>query len=78
MDDYQVTWFSGVPTIYVYLLADTNFSPHNSLRFARSASSSLPIKVLEEFEMRYQVPIIESYGMTEGEASLRVILSGLG
>ncbi|MCI9633167.1 MAG: AMP-binding protein [Ruminococcus sp.] len=70
VDDYQVTWFSGVPTIYVYLLADTNFSPHNSLRFARSASSSLPIKVLEEFEMRYQVPIIESYGMTEGGSQL--------
>ncbi len=70
IDDYQITWFSGVPTIYVYLLAGSDYNEHNSLRFARSASSSLPVKVLREFEERYHVPVIESYGMTEGGSQL--------
>lgn len=70
VDDYQITWFSGVPTIYSYLLSDINYTQHESLRFARSASSSLPVEVLKKFEERYQVPIIESYGMTEGGSQL--------
>lgn len=70
IDEYQITWFSGVPTIYSYLLADETYSRHRSLRFARSASSSLPINVLKEFEKRYHVPVIESYGMTEGGSQL--------
>lgn len=70
IDDYQITWFSGVPTIYVYLLAGNDYNRHDSLRFARSASSSLPVKVLKEFESRYHVPVIESYGMTEGGSQL--------
>ena len=70
IDAYQITWFSGVPTIYTYLLAGTDRNLHKTLRFARSASSSLPVKVLEAFEERYQVPVIESYGMTEGGSQL--------
>lgn len=70
VDDYQITWFSGVPTIYSYLLTDKSYSRHKSLRFARSASSALPVSVLKEFERRYHVPVIESYGMTEGGSQL--------
>ncbi len=70
VDDYQITWFSGVPTIYSYLLSEKSYCRHNSLRFARSASSPLPIKILQEFEKRYCVPVIESYGMTEGGSQL--------
>ena len=70
VDDYQITWFSGVPTIYSYLLSDIDYVQHKSLRFARSASSSLPVEVLKKFEERYQVPVIESYGMTEGGSQL--------
>lgn len=70
IDQYQITWFSGVPTIYVYLLAEEDSAKHHTLRFARSASSSLPVQILQEFEQRYQVPVIESYGMTEGGSQL--------
>ena len=70
VDEYQITWFSGVPTIYTYLLAGTDTNQHKTLRFARSASSSLPVKVLKAFEERYRVPVIESYGMTEGGSQL--------
>lgn len=64
---YQVTWFSGVPTILSILLARKDPEPLDttSLRFARSASSSLSVAVLEEFEQRFHVPVIEAYGLSE-------------
>lgn len=72
VDRYKVTWFSGVPTIYSILLSkevDASLS-FQSLRFARSASSALPVAVLEEFEKRYKVPIIESFGISEGASQI--------
>ncbi len=72
VEKYRATWFSGVPTMYSHLLArgiprDKDWS---SLRFARSASSPLPVAVLDEFEGICQVPIIESYGITEGASQI--------
>lgn len=68
VEQYRVTWFSGVPTMYSHLLSKgrPEHLDIRSLRFARSASSSLPVAVLEAFEREYGVPIIESYGITEG------------
>lgn len=65
---YQITWFSGVPTLYTYLLSSDTCKAEDfsSLRFARSASSALPVTVLHKFENMFKVPIIESYGITEG------------
>ena len=37
----------------------------NPLRFIRSSSSSMPVKVIEELEACFKAPLIESYGMTE-------------
>lgn len=67
IDCYQATWFSAVPTILSILLskADTAARPSSSLRFARSASSSLPVAILAEFEKRFKVPVIEGYGLSE-------------
>ncbi|MBD5136077.1 MAG: AMP-binding protein [Lachnospiraceae bacterium] len=72
IEKYKITWFSGVPTIYSYLLTADNKadSDISSLRFARSASSSLPVSVLNTFENTYHVPIVESYGITEGGSQL--------
>lgn len=69
---YQATWFSGVPTMYSHLLAKgiPDKRVAKSLRFARSASSALPAAVKNEFEERTGVPIIESYGITEGCAQI--------
>ncbi|CVK20510.1 2-succinylbenzoate--CoA ligase [Sporomusa sphaeroides DSM 2875] len=67
VNQYQVTWFSAVPTILSILLskAETITARTTSLRFARSASSSLPVAILQEFEKRYGVPVIEAYGLSE-------------
>ncbi len=64
---YNATWFSAVPTILSILLLQPipSKAEFSSLRFARSASAPLPIAVLEEFETRTGVPVIESYGMSE-------------
>ncbi|HIJ95405.1 MAG TPA: AMP-binding protein [Desulfuromonadales bacterium] len=67
LHDYQATWFSAVPTIFSILLSHQE-PPRNyaySLRFARSASAPLPVAVLEEFEQRYGIPVIETYGISE-------------
>jgi acyl-CoA synthetase (AMP-forming)/AMP-acid ligase II len=64
---YQATWFSAVPTIFSILLSHQD-PPRDypaSLRFARSASAPLPVAVLEEFEHRFRIPVIETYGISE-------------
>ncbi|TWH45588.1 AMP-binding protein [Sporomusa sp. KB1] len=67
VNQYQVTWFSAVPTILSILLSkEVDESVRSaSLRFARSASSSLPVAILQEFERRFGVPVIEAYGLSE-------------
>ncbi len=66
VNEYQVTWFSAVPTILSILLSSQHSAMDTpSLRFARSASSSLPVAILKEFEERFHVPVIESYGLSE-------------
>ncbi len=64
---YKATWFSGVPVLISMLAMET--APWKeyakSLRFARSASSALPVAVLQKFEEGYGVPVIESYGISE-------------
>jgi len=64
---YSVSWFSAVPTILSILLFEPipSKAAFSSLRFARCASAPLPIAVLEEFEARTGVRVIESYGMSE-------------
>ncbi|MDR2826136.1 MAG: AMP-binding protein [Deltaproteobacteria bacterium] len=69
---HQPTWFSAVPTIYSILLSNPfpERAALRSLRFARSASSALPEAVLAEFERRTGVPLIESYGISEGGSQI--------
>ena len=72
VEKYGATWFSGVPAMYSHLLARgiPEYGTHSTLRFARSASSALPGAVLHEFEEKTGIPVIESYGITEGAAPI--------
>jgi acyl-CoA synthetase (AMP-forming)/AMP-acid ligase II len=67
VSDYWVTWFSAVPTILSKLLSHPNPAEIDTsgLRFARSASAPLPVAVLAEFEQRFAIPVIETYGISE-------------
>jgi oxalate---CoA ligase len=66
---HGATWYSAVPTIHRILLsrAEEGASDHegNRLRFGRSCSSALPGPLMQAFERRFDLPLVEAYGMTE-------------
>jgi long-chain acyl-CoA synthetase len=63
----HVTYFAGVPTMYFYLLnfpsaADYDLS---SLRRCCSGGSAMPVEVMHAFNRKYNVTILEGYGLSE-------------
>jgi len=70
---YQVTWFSAVPTIISHMLhneTDPDADTKARIRFGRSASSAMPIDVHTAFESRFEIPLIETMGLTETSAQI--------
>lgn len=72
ISEYRCTWFSVVPTIISYLCSATDLKGKDlnldQLRFGRSASSALPLSLHKAFEEKFQVPVIETMGLTETAA----------
>ncbi|WP_296622515.1 long-chain fatty acid--CoA ligase [Marivirga sp.] len=71
MQKHTVTVFAGVPTMYWGLLnyENTKFDLKaiaKNLKTCVSGGAALPVNVLEEFEKKFNVPILEGYGMSEG------------
>lgn len=66
---FRPTWYTAAPAIHRMILADTAATPENAtrypLRFIRSASAALPPTLLAQLEHLFNVPVIESYGLTE-------------
>lgn len=72
VDHWGVTWINAVPAVLA-ILARSEPPPagvSERVRFARSASAPLPVPVLEEFEARTGVRVVETYGMTEAAAQI--------
>ncbi len=67
--DFQPTWYSAVPTIHQSVLAlakaNSAVATAGKLRLIRSSSAALSPRVMAELEEIFEVPVIESYGMTE-------------
>jgi len=66
----RVTFFAGVPTMYHALLeaaADgRDLTPIAArLRVAVSGGAALPAEIMRRFEQRFEVPILEGYGLSE-------------
>lgn len=68
----QITWTSVVPTIISILLLNKRaneqyhkYAQFLKLRFVRSSSFALPEDKFRAFERRFNVQILEGYGMTE-------------
>ncbi|KAA1398332.1 long-chain fatty acid--CoA ligase [Aeromicrobium ginsengisoli] len=61
------TFFSGVPTIFSMLATmPAHIRPDtSSVRFAICGAAPAPAELLERFESRFAVPIIEAYGLSE-------------
>ncbi|WP_225705217.1 non-ribosomal peptide synthetase [Bradyrhizobium cenepequi] len=70
----EPTWYTAVPTIHRAVLSasehDTRMTRASSLRVIRSASASLAPAILQGLEARFGVPVIETYGMTEGASQI--------
>src|SRR6201988_991640 len=68
------TYFSAVPTIYI-MLADlpAEIVPDtSSVRFAACGAAPASVELLDKFESRYGIPIIEGYGLSEGTCASTV------
>ncbi len=61
----QVTWIQGAPAMLNNLLRVEHSLPLPDLRFLRSVSAPLTADLLERLEVRFGVPVIEMYGMSE-------------
>jgi amino acid adenylation domain-containing protein len=72
LKEFCPTWYTAVPTIHRTLLsaAKDGPAPQTSLRLIRSASASLAPATLEGLEKLFGVPVIETYGMTEGVSQI--------
>ncbi|HTH89270.1 class I adenylate-forming enzyme family protein [Mycobacterium sp.] len=67
----RATYFSAVPTIYT-MLADlpADLTPDtSSLRFAVCGAAPASVELLNRFENRYGVAIVEGYGLSEGSCA---------
>ncbi len=72
-DATKVTWFSAVPTIISHILhgaAQPSAACVARIRFGRSASSALAVETQSAFEERFDVPIVETMGLTETAAQI--------
>ena len=68
------TYFSAVPTIYT-MLADlpAEVAPDTSaVRFGICGAAPASVQLLEKFESRYGIPLIEGYGLSEGTCASAV------
>jgi len=67
----RITWINAVPAILSILAAEPGEEPLPArVRFVRSASAPLPVPVLERFERRWAVGVLETYGMTEAASQI--------
>ncbi|MCA1729061.1 MAG: long-chain fatty acid--CoA ligase [Actinobacteria bacterium] len=67
IQDAGVTIFSGVPTMYQYLLRHPGSDEYDtsSLRIGVSGGAAIPVEVLKAFEEQFGVVILEGYGLSE-------------
>jgi len=64
---HAVTFFPGVPTMYVALINDPHIDDFNlrTVRLCISGGAPLPIEVISKFEALISGMLVEGYGLTE-------------
>jgi acyl-CoA synthetase (AMP-forming)/AMP-acid ligase II len=69
MEECRPSWYSAVPTMHLAILERAR--AHHAtidrcpLRFLRSCSASLSVRLMAELEAAFGAPVIQAYGMTE-------------
>jgi acyl-CoA synthetase (AMP-forming)/AMP-acid ligase II len=60
------TYFSAAPTIYAILSAQPADVPDtSSLRYVVCGAAPMPAELIDRFEKRFGIPIVEGYGLSE-------------
>ncbi len=64
---HKITLFAGVPTMYFAMLhfPDAAKFDVTSLRYCVSGGSAMPVEVMHAFDRKYNVNILEGYGLSE-------------
>src|SRR5690606_18799568 len=64
VETVRPTYFSAVPAIYAMLVAQPEGAcvDSSSLRLAICGAAPMPAELIDRFERRYGVPIVEGYG----------------
>jgi long-chain acyl-CoA synthetase len=67
MHKHKVTLFAGVPTMYFALLHHPEASQYDlsSLQYTLAGGSAMPVEVMHAFDKKYNVGILEGYGLSE-------------
>jgi acyl-CoA synthetase (AMP-forming)/AMP-acid ligase II len=74
IEQSRATYFSAVPTIYT-MLSDlpAEVQPDTStVRFAICGAAPASVELLNKFETRFHIPLIEGYGLSEGSCASTV------
>jgi acyl-CoA synthetase (AMP-forming)/AMP-acid ligase II len=71
IDDFEVTWINAVPAIIARLatVSDGDVATRR-MRFVRSASAPLAPALFEQFEAEWDLPVLQTYGMTEAGSQI--------
>ncbi len=67
MQKHGVTLFAGVPTMYFAMLNHPEADQYDlgSLRYSVSGGAAMPVEVMKAFDEKYNVSILEGYGLSE-------------
>lgn len=67
VEHYQINFFSGVPTLYAYLLqVPLKGENIQSLEYGLCGAAPLPLEVIRSFQEKTGLKMLEGYGLTEG------------
>lgn len=71
VESEQITWINAVPSILMVLSQRPELPHHpERIRFIRSASAPLPRATKERIEARFEIGVVETYGMTEAGSQI--------
>ncbi|KAF3984224.1 MAG: acyl--CoA ligase [Methylococcales symbiont of Hymedesmia sp. n. MRB-2018] len=62
---HQATMLYAAPMHFRLLAADNSTMQMPSLKYAISTSSAIPTSIANKFEQRFQIPLIQAYGIIE-------------
>lgn len=67
IQERNATVFAGVPTMYNFInqLPEATSEHFQSIRICISGGASIPVELLHKFESKFNVPILEGYGLSE-------------